>query len=186
MKASGLRSALLAVVIAGLAAIGLAVPAAAAGVVTAPVWDTDGDALFVRSGPGTGYEVVDRLAEGTVVGIECQTEGTVVDGTALWDFLPSYGGFVSDRYLYTGYDGRHPGLSECDGVEPPPSADVRDRIVDLARGELGNTDKSRYGAPYDHDWCQYFVNWVWRNAGVEDMNDTYSPATSTGGARPAA
>lgn len=118
------RRALLAVAIAALAAIGLAVPASAAGTVTAPVWDTDGDSLFVRSGPGTGHQIVGRLAEGTMVRIECQTVGTVVDGTALWDYLPDYGGYASDRYLYTGYDGRHPDLSECDGAEPPAALTV--------------------------------------------------------------
>ncbi|MPZ83318.1 MAG: CHAP domain-containing protein [Actinophytocola sp.] len=167
------RRALLAVAIAALVAAGVVAPAWAAGLVTAPVWDTGGEPLFVRSGPGTGHEVVGQLAEGTEVGIECQTEGTVVDGTALWDYLPDHGGYVSDRYLYTGYDGRHPDLSECDGAEPPPpSGDIRDRIVDIAAGELGSTDGWSYhpgqGDPSDA-WCQYFVNWVWRAAGVLDM-----------------
>lgn len=152
--------------------VGLAVPASAA-TIDAYVFRTEGQQLMVRSGPSTGYGVVDRLGAGQHVTISCQDDGEVVNGTGLWDYLPSLGGYASDAYLYTGYDGRHPALSECDGAETPPPAGIRDRIVDLARGELGNTDKSRYGAPVDHDWCQYFVNWVWRNAGVEDMNDTY-------------
>lgn len=177
-RALRLRAGLLAgSVVAGIVAVGLGATAQADGPITAEVWDTGGQTLFVRSTPSTSGSVLDQLAEGTTVTIDCQTAGTPVDGNNIWNYLPDYGGYASDRYLYTGYDGRHPDLSECESDNPdepePPPGDIRDRIVDLARGELGNTDKSRYGAPWDHDWCQYFVNWVWRNAGVEDMNDTH-------------
>lgn len=44
--------------------------------------------------------------------------------------------------------------------------------MEIARGELGNTDGWSYhpgqGDPSDA-WCQYFVNRVWRGAGVPDM-----------------
>jgi uncharacterized protein YraI len=148
------------------AAVGVAVPAQAAPSVAATVADTGGLPLMVRSGPGTGYGVVGQLDEGTSVTVECQSDGTVVEGNGVWDYLPAYGGYAADRYLATpGYDGRHPSLPSCDDA----TDGVRDRIVQVARGELGNTDKSRYGAPWNHEWCQYFVNWVWANAGVPDM-----------------
>jgi hypothetical protein len=168
MKASGLRAAMIAATVAALTVI--PTTTAAAEPVTGTVAGTEGLTLFVRSGPGTGYGVVGQLDEGASVTIDCQVTGTDVDGNAVWNHLPELGGYASDFYLDTpGYDGRHPSLPECEDS----TGDLRDRIVNLAWGELGNTDKSKYGAPADHDWCQYFVNWVWRNAGVTDMNDTH-------------
>lgn len=81
--------------------------------IDAHVWDTDGDRLIVRQEPTSASAERARLPEGTTVSIQCQTDGTLVDGTTLWDYLPAYDGYVTDRYLYTGYDGRHPDLPEC-------------------------------------------------------------------------
>jgi hypothetical protein len=171
----GTAAALATAVLAGLCAAGTAAPvhAADAESVTATVEGTGGDNLIVRSTPGTGGAEVKRLAPGTSVEIECQAVSDDVQGNDVWNYLPSHGGYASDFYLATpGHDGRHPDLPLC-AEEEPPAGDIRERIVDLAEGEIGLTDKSKYGAPWDHDWCQYFVNWVWRNAGVEDMNDTH-------------
>jgi uncharacterized protein YraI len=64
--------------------------------------------LNVRSGPGTGYEVVDQLPAGSHVTIRCQTPGTTVDGyygtSKIWDNIAN-GQFISDAYVYTGSDG---------------------------------------------------------------------------------
>lgn len=152
------------------ALLGLAAPAQAAATVQAHVAHTEEQPLMVRSGPGTGYGVVGQLNEGDYVDVSCQSDGTVVEGNEVWDYLPALGGYASDHYLYTpGHNGRHPDLSECDDA---PAEGLRDRIVEIARGELGNTDGWSYhpgqGDPSDA-WCQYFVNWVWRGAGVPDM-----------------
>jgi len=156
----------------GLCAVGLVHPAQAAETVAATVADMGADALFVRSGPGAGYGVVTEIAAGTSVDIECQTDGDTVEGNKVWDYLPEYGGYSSDRYLNTpGHDGRHPELSECGDTAPPDSA-IGEDISQIAQGELGNTDGASYhpgqGSP-DDAWCQYFVNWVWGNAGVSNM-----------------
>jgi CHAP domain len=127
---------------------------------------------MVRSGPGTGFGVVGQLGSDDYVDISCQTDGDVVEGNVVWDYLPAYGGYASDHYLYTpGHNGRHPSLPECTDT-PPPSSSLGEEISRIAQGELGNTDGWSYhpgqGDPSDA-WCQYFVNWVWRNAGVPDM-----------------
>ncbi|MBN7137563.1 metalloendopeptidase [Lysobacter enzymogenes] len=70
---------------------------------------TNGTPLNVRSGPGTSYSIVDSLANGTKVTIQCQTTGTSVTGTYgtsnIWNRIGS-GRFIPDAYTYTGSDGR--------------------------------------------------------------------------------
>ena len=80
---------------------------------TAKIWFTDGDGVNVRSTPSTSGAILGWLAEGTSVGIECQTTGTTVNGTNIWDYLPAYGGYVTDAYVLTGYDGFIPGMPMC-------------------------------------------------------------------------
>jgi uncharacterized protein YraI len=64
--------------------------------------------LNVRSGPGTGYPVVDVLSEGSQVPILCQSPGTTITGpygtSNIWDCIAS-GEYVSDTYVQTGSDG---------------------------------------------------------------------------------
>ncbi|KAB1915078.1 M23 family metallopeptidase [Micromonospora sp. AMSO31t] len=78
--------------------------------------NTAGAALTVRSGPGTGYSAVGSVADGAGVTIYCQTSGTTVTGTygtsSIWDRIGS-GRFISDAYVYTGYDGYIPGVPRC-------------------------------------------------------------------------
>ncbi|UQA57302.1 SH3 domain-containing protein [Polyangium aurulentum] len=79
----------------------------------AKIWNTGGVALNVRSTPSTSGTIVGSVAEGTSVGIECQVNGTLVGSTTIWDYLPAYGGYVTDAYVYTGYDGFVPGMPIC-------------------------------------------------------------------------
>ncbi|MFD5799257.1 SH3 domain-containing protein [Streptomyces diastatochromogenes] len=64
--------------------------------------------LNVRSGPGTGYNIIRILPEGAKVPVYCQTPGTAVTGpygtSKIWDNI-SNGEFVSDAYVQTGSDG---------------------------------------------------------------------------------
>ncbi|MGW3150555.1 SH3 domain-containing protein [Streptomyces sp. NPDC001177] len=64
--------------------------------------------LNVRSGPGTGYNIVRVLPEGAKVAIYCQSPGTRVAGyygtTNIWDNIDN-GEYVSDSYVNTGSDG---------------------------------------------------------------------------------
>jgi uncharacterized protein YraI len=87
---------------------GGAVPAAAAATSLTYYSVAPGVRLNVRSGPGTGYNIVRTLAEGAKVPIYCQTPGTSVTGTYgtsnIWDNIDS-GEYVSDAYVHTGSDG---------------------------------------------------------------------------------
>ncbi|GAA1372807.1 hypothetical protein GCM10009661_35420 [Catellatospora chokoriensis] len=78
--------------------------------------NTAGSPLTVRSGPGTGYSSVGTVNDGATVAIQCQTTGTTVTGTYgtsnIWDRIGS-GRFISDAYVYTGYDGFIPGVPRC-------------------------------------------------------------------------
>ncbi|MFI9808820.1 SH3 domain-containing protein [Streptomyces sp. NPDC052301] len=62
----------------------------------------------VRSGPGTNYNIIRVLPEGSRVPIFCQTPGTTVTGpygtTNIWDNVNN-GEYVSDAYVHTGSDG---------------------------------------------------------------------------------
>ena len=64
--------------------------------------------LNVRSGPGTGYSIIDVLPQGATVPVNCQTPGTRVSGpygtSNIWDNIAN-GEFVSDAYVLTGSDG---------------------------------------------------------------------------------
>ncbi|MBB5872164.1 hypothetical protein F4553_005598 [Allocatelliglobosispora scoriae] len=78
--------------------------------------NTAGSPLTIRSGPGTGYSSVGTVADGAGVTIYCQTSGTTVTGTygtsSIWDRIGT-GKFISDAYVYTGYDGYIPGVPRC-------------------------------------------------------------------------
>lgn len=166
-----ITGALVTTLFSTLATVGIAAPAQAAGTITAHVAHTEGEPLMVRSGPGTGYDLVGGLGSSEYVEISCQKEGETIHGNQYWDWIPAYGGYASDHYLYTSEgNGRLTALPLC-GTNPP-STSVRTRIKQLAEAELGLTDGNKYhagiGDPSDA-WCQYFVNWVWAHAGVPNM-----------------
>ncbi|MFJ4850836.1 MULTISPECIES: SH3 domain-containing protein [unclassified Streptomyces] len=80
--------------------------AAAAGLVYYPV--APDCRLNVRSGPGTGYQIVRTLPLDAKVPVFCQTPGTTVNGyygtSSIWDRIgPDQ--YVSDAYVHTGSDG---------------------------------------------------------------------------------
>lgn len=77
------------------------------------VWGTSGKGLNVRAEARSNSAQVAWLAEGKQVAIQCQVEGQTVGGSALWDFLPAHGGYVSDAYVNTGHTGRIPGIPDC-------------------------------------------------------------------------
>ena len=78
--------------------------------------NTAGSPLTVRSGPGTSHSAVGTVADGATVTIHCQTTGTSVTGTYgtsnIWDRIGT-GRFISDAYVYTGYDGYIPSVPRC-------------------------------------------------------------------------
>ncbi len=56
--------------------------------------------LYARSGPGTSYPVTATYPTNTTAKVVCQTPGSTVRGTAVWDKLTS-GGYVPDTSLST-------------------------------------------------------------------------------------
>jgi hypothetical protein len=44
-------------------------------------------------------------------------------------------------------------------------SDSGNKIVDVAKGEIGKTDETRYGADPNELWCSEFVSWVYWQAG---------------------
>lgn len=64
--------------------------------------------LNARSGPGTSYPVVKTYPAAATISISCQTAGTKVGTTSVWDKLPD-GSYVTDYYVSTpsktGYSG---------------------------------------------------------------------------------
>jgi hypothetical protein len=144
----------------------LATPAAAADTITAHVAHTDGQSLAVRSGPGSEYPVIDWVPAGSYVSIYCQKFGERIESTSYWDYLPGYGGYAADHYLYTSAgNGRISSLPLCSDV-----LTRRRQILDIARHQVGTTDGRVYGAVSNDNWCQVFVNWVWGRANVSGMN----------------
>ncbi|PVG84872.1 hypothetical protein DDE18_02640 [Nocardioides gansuensis] len=53
-----------------------------------------------RTGPGTGHPVVGRLPTGALARVYCQTRGSLVGNTRVWDRLLD-GSYVTDRHVAT-------------------------------------------------------------------------------------
>jgi hypothetical protein len=165
-----------AVTLAATVAVALGVGATpAAASVTASVWGTDGDHLYVRASASTSAGVVASLGPDQSVTIDCQTTGPTINGTSIWDHLPAYGGYATDAYLYTGYDGWDPDLPRCDGGTQPGGTGAA--VVATARSQIGNgptTYTNAGGVSSDTPWCSLFVSWVWRQNGVPAPEYVYS------------
>jgi hypothetical protein len=76
-------------------------------VVLAPVMAPGG--VNIRSGPGTGYNVVGTLGYGQYAAIHCTTTGEWIQGPAGWTNIWDYSstnsgawGYITDAWLYTG------------------------------------------------------------------------------------
>jgi uncharacterized protein YraI len=70
----------------------------------ASAYPITGSTVNCRSGPGTSFAVKRTYNEGDDVKIDCQTEGTNVNGNSIWD-KTSDGCYVTDYYVKTGTNG---------------------------------------------------------------------------------
>jgi len=80
--------------------------------------------LIVRAGPGTGYASRGALPYGTIVTIDCQTQGERIGTSPVWDrILGPIAGYVADWWISTPNVGTYsPGLGVCPGgvaIVPP-------------------------------------------------------------------
>ncbi len=121
-------------------ALTLALPAVASASVSAYVWNTDGDDLYVRASVSTTATIVATLVPDQTVTIDCQTTGPSVNGTTIWDHLPAYGGYATDAYLYTGYDSWDPDLPRCATAPPGASHPVNTSGFDMSGLNPGTVD----------------------------------------------
>ena len=126
--------------VAAAAGLVLATPVVASASVSAYVWNTDGENLNVRASASTTATVVASLAPGRSVTIDCQTTGPTVEGSSIWDHLPAYGGYTTDAYLYTGYDGWDPDLPRCTTAPPGASDPVNTSGFDMSGLNPGTVD----------------------------------------------
>lgn len=60
------------------------------------------------------------------------------------------------------------------------SNETADRMINLATGELGKTDRSRYGAGAGEAWCAYFTTWVLKNTTMDNGKTIYAYLKSFG------
>jgi surface antigen len=119
---STLRAAVTGAAVAGAALTGaLALGAGSASAAT--VFHATGrPSTNERSAPSTGARIVGSLPYGAAVDVVCQTTGTPVLGSSIWDRLPS-GAYVSDYWVSTPvYGGYTPGLAHCSSATPPAPA----------------------------------------------------------------
>ncbi len=54
----------------------------------------------------------------------------------------------------------------------------RERAAAIAYGEVGNTDRTKYGAGADEEWCAYFATWCARQAGLDNSKWIYTGSTN--------
>jgi uncharacterized protein YraI len=59
-----------------------------------------GTTLNMRSGPSTGRAITGKLSHGSSAAVVCQTPGTKIGGSRVWDKLTN-GSYVSDTFLST-------------------------------------------------------------------------------------
>jgi surface antigen len=110
----------LGVAVAGLLTAGSADAATPAG----PYKITASPTVNERSAPSTSAAVVGTLAYGTSIYIACQTTGSSVYGSLIWDRLPT-GQYVSDDWVNTPvFNGYTPGIPPCTTAGPPPPVKV--------------------------------------------------------------
>ena len=137
------------------------------------VYDTGGIGLNVRKAPSSTSTIVTHLAEGKSVGIACQITGDSVGGNSVWNFLEAYGGYVSDRYVWTGYPDFIPGVPKCGSSGGGSGGTIAAAAIAEARKHVGykespancNKFSSFFGGGCV-EWCSDFVRYAWGKAGA--------------------
>jgi surface antigen/uncharacterized protein YraI len=115
--------------VAALAGGAVLLAAGAAGAAAGPYLTTASPSLNVRSGPSTADTVVGSLAYHTSIMIVCQTTGSDVGGSSIWDEI-AISQYVADYYVNTPDFGTYsPGIPQCSSptylTTASPSLNVR-------------------------------------------------------------
>lgn len=164
--------------------VGVAVPANAA--VTATV-KTSGGALSVRRAPSLAATVIDSVANGTVISIDCQQTGSAVEipntspvkTTTTWDYVPALGGYLTDAYVNTGtYDrvapdcGTGTGSAQCNPGTCYAEAQFRPddgTVVIYDKGDSATATAVQY---WTSDGAGPLLLWNTKGNGNSDVKQT--------------
>lgn len=97
-------------------------------------YPVNADTLNCRKTPSTSGALVKTYKRGANINIQCQTTGTKVETTSIWDKTQD-GCYVSDYYVKTGFSGYIPGVPKCGGTSPGGSActGVNDKTIALIK-----------------------------------------------------
>lgn len=145
------------------------------------VANTQGFGVTVRSGPSQQTLATGHLTEGAAISIACQTTGTDVNGSRIWDRLNT-GGYVSDYYTTTpGVGNFSPGVARCDTTPTPPGP---------AGGDLGRANQAigwfqaRNGSTA-YEWrCETAVEEAYGSHRYYSALDDWRDAVGRGAAHP--
>ena len=83
---------------------------------SASAYPITGNEVNCREGPGTSFKSKKTYTKGEDVSLDCQTEGTSVNGNTIWD-KTSDGCYVADYYVKTGTNGYV--TDKCEGAPEP-------------------------------------------------------------------
>jgi uncharacterized protein YraI len=123
-------------------------------------------AVSLHTGPGVDRPVVGSLAPGARFDIACQTTGSAVYGSAIWDRLPD-DRYVADYFADTPvYADFSPGIPRCDGGDAFGSGGVQPALAGFSRAGAVAWADAHVVSPDDFagDDCTSFVSHAW-NAG---------------------
>ena len=138
------------------------------GAIQGTVFGTGSDGLAVRQTATRSAAQKGSLSDGAVVSISCQVGGESIQGTTVWDYVDAKGGFVSDAYVRTGYDGFVPGVKRCaaggsesggggggggGGASSPVTVDgpaIRSHVQSFAESACGTVGACRPSTYFGH------------------------------------
>lgn len=118
--------------------------------------------LNVRSSPSTAASIINHVPSGAAIDINCQTTGTNVNGSSIWDKLNGYGGYVSDYYVngtpYAQFDTAIPpcGVSLGSPIGTIFSPNGLHRFDMQGDGNL--VAYRAYGAGWQYTWASWTQN----------------------------
>jgi surface antigen len=113
---------------------------------TTNLYLTLGDpSVHERSGPSSSDSVVGSLPFHSSISIACQTTGSDINGSDIWDRL-SGGQYVSDYFVNTpNVNAWSPPLTQCPGPQPPSQGTVPPPAPHGAMGRTTNHNEGQYG-----------------------------------------
>jgi hypothetical protein len=153
--------------------------------------------IFARTGTSmSAARVGDVLPNGAAVAVECEAFGELVDNgyapSDVWMQL-SDGTFLPNAFVYTGADGRTPGVPLCGGqAEPgatPESAEPVAGAYIVNDGAIYNQLLNHYydktGTPVNIDWTLFstdvsFVEWA-RSLSLNNTEESYASSSANDG-----